>query len=43
MVIYQAWLTLMLGGLDTSNVVTVKENGGNVTVEAGPLKLTCCL
>ena len=39
----QAWLMLMLGCLDTSSVVTVKENGGKVTVEAGPLKLTCCL
>lgn len=40
---HQAWLMLMLGCLDTSSVVTVKENGGKVTVEAGPLKLTCCL
>lgn len=34
---------LMLGCLGTSSVVTVKENGGKVTVEAGPLKLTCRL
>ena len=34
---------LMLGCLDMSNVVTVKENGGKVTVEAGPLNVTFSL
>lgn len=34
---------LMLGCLEMSNVVTVKENGGKVTVEAGPLNVTFSL
>lgn len=33
----------MLGCLEMSNVVTVKENGGKVTVEDGPLNVTLSL